>query len=98
MVFYQSCLRELSKNSQEPRIPGKLEIIKDSKNLKKLLTIQKTDDIISELRLRKTGNDKKQEQKLSKGFEKKLKKFLTSRKQHDKISKLSVRRQDKNGL
>ena len=68
---------------------------KNQKTWKKLLTIQKTDDIILELRLRKTQKDKKQEQKLSKGFEKKLKKFLTSRKQHDKISKLSVRRQDK---
>ena len=70
MVFCQSCLRELSKNSQEPRIPGKLEIIKDSKNLKKLLTIQKTDDIISELRLRKTKYDRIRNKKLSKGFEK----------------------------
>ena len=91
MVFCQSCLRELSKNSQEPRIPEKPEELKKSKNLKKLLTIRKTDDIISELRLGKAKSGRGENKLHSKGFEKKLKKFLTSRKQHDKISKLSAR-------
>ena len=57
----QECRGILSKLSSRivEKQPGttnswKFEIIKKSKNFKKLLTIQKTDDIISELRLRKT--------------------------------------------
>ena len=95
VVFCQSCFRELSKNSQEARIPGKLEIIKKSKNFKKVVDNSENRwyyiRVASEkdIKRQKTGTNTFKE------IWKKVKKFLTSRKQHDRISKLSVRQQDK---
>ena len=70
MVFCQSCLRELSKNSQEPRIPEKPEELKKSKNLKKVVDNSENRCYYVRVASEKDIKRQKQEETLSKRFEK----------------------------